>query len=223
MAPRNSEIRILEDGIGFSPSNYGKKTGIPTVRVELSKSDKRKKEVGGLEGRFDSYGWKDKLRSGFARMRIAGSDPLYEDNRRGLENLIDLVSPRFVDLEIGPTNIDKKPPRNIQNIVDTYIVFVPLDADYDDDVFEFFTERSKNYGDVEFIFKIGKYNDDERVRSIAREYNIYDSDIWLYPRGSKPETVSDNLDICNKFAKTNTWNVSPRQDILEDMEFNDED
>lgn len=220
MAPNNTEIRILDSGIDYAPARYGKKTGEPTVRVDLSRSDEKKKRVGAIEGQFDSYGWKEKLRSGFARMRVGGTGPLYDENREGLESFVDLIGPRFVDLELGPDNI-KKPPRNIQNIVDTYIIFVPLDRDYDEEAFEFYTERAQQYGDVEFLFKIGKYNDDEKVRAITRDYKMYDSDVWLYPRGKKPSTVADNLEKCIKFGKANTWNVSPRQDILEDLEFDE--
>lgn len=216
MSRNNTEIRIIRNSMEYGPMPYGAKAGIPTVRVTLSSSDSNVERVGSIENLFNNYNWKQKLRSGFSRFRVGGHEPLSDMHREGIEVLSDLVGARFLDIELdGGDAISHTPSRTIQNTVDSFSLIVPIDRSYDDDAFNFFAERSKNFGDVDFIFKVGKYGDIDTIESVSYDHNIYDSDIYLYPKGRKVSTVSDNLEKCVKGAKKNQWNVSPRMDIIQ--------
>lgn len=220
-AIQETKVRALRDSFDYGPMPYGKNSGVPTVSVKLSSSESNTQRAGSIEGLFDNYNWKSKVSSGFARMRIHGNDPLSEEHERAISALNELISPTFLDVEIQSRFLDKEPTRHIKTIADSFSLFVPLDKSYDEDVFQWFSEQANSYGNVQFLFKIDGPTDRKRIKNISHEYNIYDSDIWLYPKGVKPDTVSDRMDDAVKMAKTNTWNVSPRMDILQEYDAED--
>lgn len=222
MTLRNTELQVISGSMEYGPMPYGSRAGEPTVRIDLSSSENNAVKVGEIEGRMDGWGWKDKLRSGFARLRIGGHDPLSDDQIEPLYNLVELLSPRFVDVEVDSDYINSKPPRVMQNFADSFCVFVPMDKEFDDDAFQYFAERSSNYGDTSFVFNVRSYNDDDKIEDISNEYKIYDSDIWLYPTGRSVNGISDSMDKCVKISKGNMWNVSPRMDFMIDYEEDDE-
>lgn len=197
-------------------------TGTPSVSLKLSSADSNKREISAFDSLFANYGWKSKLQSGYARLRFHGTEPLNEElHLEGLSSLYSVMDPRFVDFKISKDHLDVKPARTIQNMTDLFSVFVPMDRDFDEDVFQWYVDQSQKFGNVEFIFEVEKSNDKKYINGISRDYKIYDSDIYLRPKGRKVHTVADNYETCVNMAKTYTWNVSPRMDVLEGYEPDD--
>lgn len=218
MTLSNTKIRLIQKSLDYAPLAYGEMAGQPSVQLKLSSSETNAMEVSSVDGLMERYGWRKKVRSGFARLRFFGSEPLSDVHLESLEAFDSIVDPRFIDMEVSATDVSQVPSRTVQNAVDSFSLFVPKDRSYDEDAFEFFADRSSSFGDVEFIFKVESSSDEDVIRDISREYKIYDSDIWLYPKGRKPKTVADRYNICEKIAKRNTWNVSPRLDIFSSYE-----
>lgn len=217
------EIRVVDSGFDYRPYPYGEYAGQPTVSMKLSSSDNNKTRIGTIDGKFDGWGWNRKINSGFARFRIHGTDPLSDIHIEGIDTLDNIIGPRFVDFELNKQSINQIPSRTVKRIADHFTLFVPLDESFDEEAFEWFVDRSRSYGDVEFIFKVGDYEDDKAVNRISREYKIYDSDIWLLPQGEKLNTAKDSYDKCVNWAKRNSWNVSPRFDLWEQFEVDGEE
>lgn len=201
---------------------HGRLAGQPTVQIKLSTSSTNAAEVGSLDRMLAGWGWKRKIRSGYARLRLKGVEPLDDMHREGLEAFDTLLDPMFVDVELNQRSISRVPSRFLRNMTDSWTLFVPLDQSYDDDAMEFFSEKSRNYGDVEFLFKIKEWDDDERVRDIVKKWNLYDSDVWLYPVGERVDTAVENVERCHKWSKKRKWNVSPRYDLWQQYAEEDE-
>lgn len=222
MTLSNRTIRYIDDSTGYNPYPYGKLAGQPTVQLTLSKSDTNARELGDLDNKMMRYGWKRKLKSGFARLRVKGSRPLGDIHIRSLDALNDMIDPTFVDIELEGNDIDREPPRTIDTFADSYSLFInPQKEKYDEEAMEFFTDRSRSFGDCEFIFRVKAFGDEERIEEISRKYKMYDSDVWLYPVGRKMESIAENTEKCVGMAKRNTWNISPRFDVV--RQFNEDD
>lgn len=219
MTQRNTELRVPRDRMNYGIKGYGIHSGTPTVSLQLSSDETNAQKISTFDSLFGNYNWKQKLQSGFARLRLHGTDPLNDElHLEGLSSLYSVIDPRFVDIEIGPSYIDKEPSRTVQNMTDLYSLFVPLDRDFDDDVFEYFVDQSRKFGNVEFVFEVDSETDKKYINGISRDYKIYDSDIYLRPKGRKVHTVRDNYETCVKMAKSHTWNVSPRMDVVEEYQ-----
>lgn len=220
MTIENTTLGIISDKTNYQPYPYGNKSGTPTVHVRVSKAKQKQEKIRSIRGKFNGWGWGEKLNSGFARLRFSGNDVLGESHSEGITELSRILDARFVDIEVDSSDL-KRPPRDLQNAVDSYTVFVDKDRDFDDDAFEFFVERSQRYGDVEFIFKVDTHTDEAAISNIVRDYRIYDSDVWLFPRGRKVSTVAERMDPAVKIGKRNSWNVSPRLDVIAEYEEDD--
>jgi len=212
------EIRIIDGGHDYQPYPHGEFAGKPTVSIKLSSSNSNGMKIGSLDGLFDRWGWKKKLQSGYARLRWWGSEPLSEIHSEGIDVADSILDPTFVDFELDQHSITHEPSRDIKRIADHFTIFVPMDGSYDDDAIEWFTELSRSHGSVEFLFNVGSRKEDEFIKEFSRDYKIYDSDIWLYPRGRIPKTVNESYGFCEKWAKKNSWNISPRFDLWEQFE-----
>ena len=207
----DTEINVIEGGWNYKPKEYGSHAGKPIVELKLSKSDSNATKIRSLKNQFETYGWSSKIRSGRARFVIGGTEPVHERNEEVVDDLVDILSPRFVDFEVD--TLQREPSRGMKRMVDYYSVWVPRDNEFDYNVLDFYSNQSSSYGNSEFIFKVSKNSDEEYIRNISNEFGIYDNDIYLYPKGRKINTVSENLEKCWRIAKRNSWNVSPRIDI----------
>ena len=219
MTRANTEIKFIQEKSGYEPMAYGEFSGQPTVSLKLSSNSNNAMKVNSLENLWNSRNWKRKLSSGYARLRIFGNDPFAEEHRESIEFLIDKINPRFLDFEIEDKFLDKKPPRYIQRKADTYSFFFDAAKDstrYDPDILKHMTESVANYGNAQYIFKVESVMCEDPIKQFSRDYKVYDSDIWLFPKGRKRETMEDNLDSIVNIAKRNSWNVSPRMDLRVD-------
>lgn len=215
MSLSNETIRYLSDRTEYGPYPYGVKAGTPTLQLHLSKSDTNAHKLGTFDKRMAHYGWKSKLKSGFARLRVKGSRPLDDIHVESLTALNDIADPRFIDIELTGNDIEREPPRSVDTIADSYSFLIsPQKKNYDAETLETFVNRSRSHGNCEFIFKVKSFNDEKRIADISRRYKMYDSDMWLYPVGEKMHTVAENTEKCVDMAKRNTWNISPRFDIV---------
>lgn len=217
------EIRIIENGYEFGPYPHGEFAGQPTVSIKLSSANSNATKIGSLDRMFEGWGWKQKVESGYARLRWKGSNPLSEIHTDAIDVADNIINPTFVDFELDQQSITREPSRDVKRIADHFTLFVPTDGSYDDDAMEWFADQSRSHGNVEFLFNVGDYEDDEFVKQFSRDYKIYDSDISLYPRGRKPNTVKDSYDSCVKWAKRNSWNISPRFDVWDGFDVEEED
>jgi len=195
---------------------YGKYAGEPTVSVKLSSSSQNAWKVNSLESMFMSRNWKRKITSGYARLRIYGNDPFSDDHAEAVEYLIDVLNPRFVDVEVQDKFIDKKPSTYLHRKTDAYTFFIDAtksEKRYNPSVLAEISNTFASSGNVQYIFKVDSASQEEFIKQFRRDYSIYDSEIWLYPKGRKAETVFKNRETIIPFAKRNRWNVSPRLDI----------
>lgn len=207
-------LGMNQQSTSFGPFAYGSHAGTPVVDFSVSKNENNQMEVRSIDSLFTSYNWKRKLSSGFARLQFNGENVFDEQHAEGISELSRIINARFIDFEVKKGELETMPPREIKNIADYYRVFVPQDYEFDEDVMKYFAEQANSFGGAEFIFKVGGSNDDQYVKQIVNEYKLYDSDVWLFPKGWKAETVSDRFNYTKKFAKSNAWNVSPRLGIL---------
>jgi hypothetical protein len=221
MIPGNVDIKYIRDHTHYHPFPYGKRAGEPTVQLRLSKSDSNEAMLSTIEKKWASYGWKSKLRSGFARLRLKGANPLDDEHLEMYQAFEQLMDPRFLDVELTDEEVNQEPSRTLDNMADSFSFFMTGNEDFDPDVFQTFAERSRNYGDCEFIFKVKVWGDEDYIKKMSRKYQIYDSDIWLYPVGEQVNTLAENHEKCVDMATRNTWNVSPRFDVIEDYEEED--
>jgi hypothetical protein len=203
---------------------YGPYAGKPVVMLKLSKADSNSIDVTSLEKQYESYGWKSKLNSGFARLYVYGHDPFAEEHREALEFLFDVINPRFVDFEIDEQYADKIPPRNIKNKLDTitFRIDASKDGEYNTETIDEFASNAVSYGDLSFLFEADSISHEQDIIDFSYEYPVYDSDIWVYPKGRKMKTTTDNFELVESICKRNTWNVSPRTDLLSEFETEEE-
>jgi len=221
MTRSDTEIRRINRASGYETMRYGPHAGKPTVMLKLSKADSNNIEVTSLEKQYDSYGWKSKLNSGFARLYVYGHDPFGEEHREALEFLFDVIDPRFVDFEIDEQYADKTPSRTIKNKLDTITFRVDLsngETEYDPEVIDEFASNPVSYGDLSFMFESDSSSHEQDIINFSYEYPVYDSDIWVYPKGRKMKTATENFELVENICKRNTWNVSPRADLLSGFE-----
>lgn len=220
MSRRNTEIKYIEGSTTYRPMPYGRFSGSPVVSLKLSSSETNAIKVNSLERMFENRGWKKKLNSGFARLHIYGDNPLSDEHIESLGYLFDVLDPRFVDIEIDADVLDNEPPRIIDQKADTYTVVFDVDNDEElvpnPDALKYITDRGRNYGDTQYIFKTNTVMCEDTVNDFSFEYNVYDSDIWLYPKGRKVGTTAEKARSLESVAKRNTWNLSPRMDLLSD-------
>lgn len=226
MTRRNIEVNYIKSGTNYGPMPYGQFAGQPTVSLKLSSSDQNSIKVNSLENIFRSRNWKRKLNSGYARLRIYGSDPFSEENAEALDYLFDLLDPRFIDFEIEDKYIDKEPLRIIKQRIDTFSFFFDMTKDevrYDPDVLADLIDGTRSSAaNVQFICKVDSASQENGIRNFRNNYQVYDSDFWMYPKGTKPESVYESREKVVNFAKRNKWNVSPRMDVEFDNGTEDE-
>ena len=220
MTGQDREIRYIQKNSGYDPMTHGMFSGQPTVSLKLSSSDSNAMNIKSLEKLMISYKWKKKLDSGYARLRIFGHDPLSEEHAEALEFLFDVIDPRFVDFELEEEYITSVPSRAIQRKADTYTLFFDMtkDDEYDEEALEYLLENCTNHGSGQFMFKSDSSVHESEIREFAIEHRIHDSDIWVYPKGRKVSTVKKNLETVENYAKRNSWNVSPRTDVIHGFE-----
>jgi len=218
MTRSNTEIRRIDRSSGYETMRYGPHAGKPAVMLKMSKADSNAIEVTSLEKQYESYGWKNKLNTGHARLHVYGHDPFAEEHREALEFLFDVIDPRFVDFEIDEQYADKVPSRKIENKIDsvTFRIDVSKDGEYNPETIHEFTSNVDV--DLNFLFESDSISDEQDIIDFSYEYPIYDSDIWVYPKGRKMKTATDNFELIESICKRNTWNVSPRTDLLSDFE-----
>lgn len=216
MTRRDTEIRYIESNTTYGPMPYGEHAGQPTVSLKLSSSENNSIRVNSLENILESRNWKNKLKSGYARLRIYGDNPFAERHQDSLEYLFDIIDPRFIDVELKDTEIETEPSTYIKRRVDTFSFFIDLTKDgprYDEEVLQYISDKCASHGNGQYIFKSDTVMHEDDIRDFCREYKVYDSDVWVFPKGIKPETVQKNRETVESYAKRNTWNVSPRMDI----------
>jgi hypothetical protein len=221
MTNQNTEIRHIRNAIEYKPMEYGERAGEPTVSIKLSSSESNSIKVNSLDKQFRSYNWHRKINSGFARLRIHGDNPFADRHVESLNYLFELLDPRFVDFEIKASELTQEPARVISRKADT--ITVVFDENDDDlvnntEALQNLAERGRKYGDTQFIFKTSSTTCEDTIKDFAREYKVYDSDIWIFPKGRKVKTTADNWDGLCSVAKRNTWNLSPRMDLISDYE-----
>lgn len=225
MSKRDTKIRHHRNAIEYQPMPYGERAGEPTVSLKLSSSESNAIKVNSLEKQFENYNWKRKLNSGFARLRVYGDNPFADRHIEPLNYLFDLIDPRFVDIEIEASQLTQEPPRIISRKADT--ITVVFDENNEElasngEILSKITERGRNYGDTQFIFKASSTTIEDKIKNFAFDYSVYDSDVWVYPKGRKINTTADSFEALASIAKRNTWNLSPRMDLLADYEEDEE-
>ncbi len=217
MTVKDLKIGVNHDKSARRPISYGSLAGLPSVGIRLSISENKKTEVPNFQRKMENWNWTKGLSSGFSRLRFS-NNPFHEDNAESISELSRLLNARFVDVILSENEITEKPPRNLDRAVDFYSIFVPLDEDFDEEVFEYFVRKSRDYGDCEFIFKVKSNYDEQNIRKFSTDWGIYDSDIWLYPNSRKITTLPEKMRICNRIAMRNSWNVSPRMDLVSEAD-----
>lgn len=217
MSRANTEIKFIRGKSGYNPMSYGQFSGQPTVSLKLSSSETNSMKVNSLENLWLSRNWKRKISSGYARLRIFGNDPFSDEHKDSIEFLIDKMDPRFLDMEIRDKYIDKEPSRYIQRKTDTYTFFIDITKDetlYNPETMDYLSNNVANGGNAQYIFKVDSITCEDPIKKFRREYGLYDSEIWLYPKGRKRQTMEENLESIKTVAKRNKWNVSPRMDVM---------
>lgn len=170
-------------------------------------------KVNSLENIFEARNWASKLNSGYARLRIFGDSPFHERHEDALEYLFDILDPRFIDIELDDKDIDQEPSTFIKRKIDTYTFVIDTTRDspaYDIDTLAKLSKNNASQGNAQYIFKADSVTCEDYIQNFCRDYNLYDSDVWLYPKGRKASTVNESLEAIESVAKRNTWNVSPR-------------
>lgn len=224
MTRANTEIKFIEEKSGYGPMPYGQFAGRPTVSLKLSSNVNNSMKVNSLESLWRSRNWKRKLSSGYARLRIFGDDPFGDEHRESIEFLIDKIDPRFIDIEVEDKYIDKEPSTYIRRKADTYTFFIDASKSelrYDPDTMKYLSSKIANDGNAQYIFNVDSVMAEDGIKKFRREYKVYDSDIWLFPKGRKRRTMEKTLDSVESIAKRNKWNLSPRMDLRTD--FDDEE
>lgn len=209
----NAEIQRIKNKTSYGPMPYGQFCGEPTVSVKLSSSENNAIKVQSLYNVFTSRNWKQKLDSGYARLRIYGDNPFHERHEEALEYLFDVLDPRFIDVELKDTYINQEPSTYIKRRIDTYTFIIDATRDepaYDINTLVNITQNHASQGNAQYIFKADSVTCEDFVRNFSQDYKLFDSDIWLYPKGRKASTMQDSLESIASVAKRNSWNVSPR-------------
>lgn len=183
-------------------------------------------EVNSLENIFISRNWKQKLTSGYARLRIFGDNPFHERHEESLEYLFDVLDPRFIDVELEDRFINEEPSTYIKRMIDTYTFFI--DATREEPAYDIntLTKISKDYasdGNAQYIFKADSVMCEDYIQQFCNDYRLYDSEVWLFPKGRKASTMNESLDSIESVAKRNTWNVSPRIGVKTDNDTSESD
>jgi len=226
MTRTNTEIKFIRGKSGYGPMPYGKYAGQPTVSLKLSSSSQNSMKVNSLENIWVSRNWKRKISSGYARLRLFGNDPFSEEHKESIEFLIDKMDPRFLDIEVQDKFINKEPSRFTQRRTDTYTFLIDMTKDeirYDFETLDYISENIANDGNAQYLFKVDSVMCEDPIKNFRREYNIYDSDIWLFPKGRKRRTMEETLPNIINVAKRNRWNVSPRMDLMTDTDEEESD
>lgn len=198
----------------YGSFGYGSHAGVPVVDFSVSESKQRQMGLRSIDNIFENNNWKRKIDSGFARLQYNGKNVFNEEQTHEIVEMSRILNARFVDFEVKKNELHQKPPRQIRNVADYYRIFVPDDYAFDDSVLQHFADESSSHGNAEFLFKVSSESDERYIDDIVRQYNMYDSDIWLYPKGRKAKTVSERMQTAMSIANRNTWNVSPRLAIL---------
>lgn len=210
MTVTDTELGFNNSSTNYGPFSYGSDAGTPTVDFALSESEHNKMPIRSIESIFNQRGWANKVNSGFARLHFHGKNAFSEEHEEAIVDFCRIVGATFVDFEVREEELQERPSRDIQNLADSFHVFVPEDWDFDEDVFQFYASQANSHGSVDFIFKVDSHSDEQYIQDVVREFKIYDSDVWLYPKGRKARTVSERMEAVNTLAKRHTWNVSPR-------------
>jgi hypothetical protein len=219
MTRRDTEIKVIRDQTSYEPMGHGKFSGQPTVSVKLSSAESNSIKVVSLESLFQRYGWKRKLRSGDARLRIYGDNPFSEEHSEALDFLFDLLNPRFIDFEVKDIHIQEEPIRSIRRRADTFSFVFDVtkeDERFDPEVMKNLSDFCNSHGNAQYIFKSDSVSQEDDIKEFKRKYGVYDWDVWLYPKGEKQSTVSESRESIETVAKRNTWCLSPRMDIISD-------
>jgi len=225
MSNRNLEIQHMRNQMEYHPMRCGERAGEPTVSIKLSSSESNSLKVNSLESQFERYNWKRKLNSGFARLRIHGDNPFADYHMEALDYLFEVIDPRFIDIEIEAKELEQEPPRIIDRRADTITVVFRENDDKlvaNAEALEQLTDRGRKYGDSQYIFKASSSVIEDDIKQFSRNYKVYDSDIWVYPKGRKVYTTAENYEALTSIVKRNTWNLSPRMDLLSEYEEEDE-
>lgn len=221
MTRTNTEIKFIQDSTSYGPMPHGQFAGEPTVSIKLSSSESNAMKVNSLENIFISRNWKQKLTSGYARLRIYGDSPFHERHEEALEYLFDVLDPRFVDVELEDRYIDQEPSTYIKRKIDTYTFVIDVTRDSPAYDVNTLSQISRNYasdGNAQYLFKTDSVTCEDEVRQFAEDYRLYDSEVWLYPKGRKASTMQESIDSIRPVAKRHAWNVSPRLDVEADTE-----
>lgn len=208
-------LGLNQGSTSYGPFSYGSHAGEPVVDVAVSESESNQMQVRSIKNIFETYNWRRKINSGFARMQFHGKNVILDQHSEGIQRFSDLLDARFVDFEIREKELNHaEPSHSVKREADYYRVFVPEERNFDPEVFQFYVDQANSFGNVDFLFKIDAHNDDEYVNSIINEYRIYDSDVWLFPKGRKVSTISERMQTATDFGKRHSWNVSPRLGIM---------
>lgn len=216
MTRANTEIKRIKSKTSYGPMPYGQFAGQPTVSIKLSSSDSNGIKVQSLQNVFNSRKWEQKITSGYARLRIYGDNPFHERHRESLEYLFDVFDPRFIDVELEDKYINEEPSTYIKRKIDTYTFVIDATRDeprYDIDTLNKISNDYASSGNAQYIFKADTVMCEDYIRKFTRDYKVYDSEVWLYPKGRKASTVYENREPVETVAKRNTWNVSPRMGV----------
>lgn len=221
MSRANTEIKFIRSSTNYHPMHDGMHCGMPTVSIKLSSSDSNSMKVNSMKKLFDKYKWSQKINSGFARLRIYGNDPFSDEHLNSLDFAFDVLDPRFVDFHVKEKYLDKMPSRILQNKADTYTLEFNVDGPMDlhSDVIHSLSKQGKKQGNVQYFMNLSSDKYEQDIRNFQNDYRIYDSDIWLIPKGRKIDSVSESYDKIVQMAKRNSWNLSPRMDIIADYEY----
>lgn len=214
MTVSDLQLGMNQGTTNYGPFSYGSHAGEPVVDFSVSQSDQNKMPIQSIDSIFENNNWKRHLSSGFARLQYNGKNVFDEKQTHEISELSRILDARFVDFELGENELQQMPPRDIKNTADYYRIFVPDDYNFDEEVFQRHVDNANRHGNVDFLFKVSSDYHEKYVKEVSREFGIYDSHIWLFPKGRKAKTVSERLEKITKIAERNTWNVSPRLGIM---------
>lgn len=213
---RHDSLRI--DDMTHEPKLRGRDIGRPTVKVDFGADESR--EAVSVLNTFEAYNWQKKVSDGHSFLVLGGHRPLAKANVGGLETLLYNLSPRYCEVQASGFH---KPSREVKSYIDSYLVDLKeYDADYDEEVMEFFGQQSRNFDSADFMFRFHGTKPTERsIREFKSNVKTYPHNIHLYVNDSSDDWRKD-YERAVKLAGSNGWNVVPPFEIASDAAEDDE-
>lgn len=205
----------------------GEYAGQPAVNLAFGEERGDSYTVDSIRAQMDGFDWTNKIRTNrtplvFKGVKREGGgtpfDPCFSRYEQALWALDSVLRSNFTIVEsMGIA----APPEKIQEAADFYTVRLSQHQirkyhDENRDEWEWFANRARYEGDVEFILEPKNFRDEDYVTSLQQEYKIPEENIYIEPPGETIQEVNDEYFEIQEMCKRNQWQITPRIDLLED-------